>query len=312
MTPNNQSILNAENTPRVINDFCDEGGHHRVVDFGDRTLSFAEHGDPDGRPLMFFHGWPSSRYQGVMLDRAAREQGIRLITPDRPGIGMTTFAPVRKLLDWPPLVESLADFLSWDTFSILGVSGGGPYVLACASQIPQRLLHAGIICGAPPVAALPDPRKIALPYRLLIRANRHSNLAMKVAAKAMQFSTKVGPHSWLMKAGQLMIPAADRLAIRGKDEKESLFRSYRHAFDNGAEPVRIDGEIYLQDWQLDLTKIEFPLRWWHGEKDANLGIETAKWTASQLPNCRTQWFPDEGHYSLPVCRADEILHQLMA
>ena len=52
-----------------------------------RRLCFAEYGALDGQPVFYFHGWPSSRLQASLLSALARERGLRLIAPDRPGAG---------------------------------------------------------------------------------------------------------------------------------------------------------------------------------------------------------------------------------
>ena len=64
---------------------------------------------------------------------------MRLVVPNRPGIGGSAFLPNRRILDWFSDVLTLADTLGIERFAVAGVSGGGPYALACALSIPQRL-----------------------------------------------------------------------------------------------------------------------------------------------------------------------------
>ncbi len=63
-------------------------------------VAFSEYGDPNGEPVMFCHGWPSSRLMAQFTHDAARELGVRIISPDRPGIADSSFVAGRKLLDW--------------------------------------------------------------------------------------------------------------------------------------------------------------------------------------------------------------------
>ena len=95
-----------------------------------RKVGFLESGAPDGTPVLFFHGFGTTRVI-CPPDGPARERGIRLIALDRPGIGLSESLPGRRLLDWPADVAELADRLELDRFSIIGWSGGGPYALAC-------------------------------------------------------------------------------------------------------------------------------------------------------------------------------------
>ena len=66
-----------------------------------RKFSYIEYGDPKGKPLFFFHGWPGSRFAGKEADEAGKKLGVRIISTDRPGIGLSDFKKNRKLLDWP-------------------------------------------------------------------------------------------------------------------------------------------------------------------------------------------------------------------
>ena len=127
---------------------------HRIELPNGRIIGFAEYGAPDGEPVFFFHGWPSSRIQGRLFDVPAKERGLRIIAVDRPGIGCSTFVTNRKLLDWPPVLVSLADALGIGRFSVLGVSGGAPYVLASAHEIVDRLKAAGYVCGGSSAATV--------------------------------------------------------------------------------------------------------------------------------------------------------------
>ena len=117
-----------------------------------RMLAWNEYGDPAGRPMLYFHGWPSSRLQGRLVHHLARERGLRVIAPDRPGIGRSTYEPGRRLESWPQLMADFADFLGIDRWAQLGVSGGGPYVLACAAMLGERVSASAVLCGAVPIA----------------------------------------------------------------------------------------------------------------------------------------------------------------
>ena len=117
-----------------------------------RRLGYAEYGDPAGKPVLHFHGTPDSRLEGTLpsVAEAAARLGVRLILPDRPGIGLSDFKPGRAILDWPADVLALADALNLPRFALMGLSGGGPYAAACAYKIPQRLTRVGIISGVAP------------------------------------------------------------------------------------------------------------------------------------------------------------------
>jgi len=110
-----------------------------------RTLAYFDLGDPAGRPVLNCHGGLSSRLDVLPAWPAAEVLGVRLISPDRPGIGGSQFQPERVLLDWPGDVEQLADRLGLDQFAVLGWSAGGMYAQACAFALPSRVRHLGLV-----------------------------------------------------------------------------------------------------------------------------------------------------------------------
>ncbi|WP_455385831.1 alpha/beta fold hydrolase, partial [Acidihalobacter prosperus] len=115
-----------------------------------RRLAYAEYGDPRGRPLIYNHGLLSSRFEAVFADGAARRLGLRLIAVDRPGCGGSDPLPGRRLLDWPGDVAALAAALRLPHFHVFGVSGGGPYALACASALAGRVTGLTLVCPLGP------------------------------------------------------------------------------------------------------------------------------------------------------------------
>ena len=91
-----------------------------------RTLCWAEFGLEAGRPVMFFHGGNDSRLAGGLLKAAAIATGVRLICPERPGFGRSTFQPGRGLLDWSSDVEQLADVWISDDSDLWATPAAGP------------------------------------------------------------------------------------------------------------------------------------------------------------------------------------------
>src|SRR5204863_2765825 len=110
----------------------------------------------------------SSRTMAELTDEAARELGLRIISPDRPGIRDSNFHPNRTLLDWPPLLRELAAYLRIDKFKILAISGGAPYAYAAAWMIPERVQAIAVVSGAPPIAELQDSNGLLTLYRGLL------------------------------------------------------------------------------------------------------------------------------------------------
>jgi pimeloyl-ACP methyl ester carboxylesterase len=113
-----------------------------------RRLAYTEWGLPDGKPVLYFHGTPGSRLW-CPDEEATSAARVRLIIPDRPGIGRSDPLEGRALADWPEDVEALTDELQISSFGVIGVSSGGPYAAACAALIPGRLSGVAIVSSRP-------------------------------------------------------------------------------------------------------------------------------------------------------------------
>ena len=115
-----------------------------------RNLGYAEYGDSSGFPVFYFHGGQESRLSSMFMDSTAENLDIRIISPDRPGIGISTFQDNRQFLDWGNDIAQLADSLGLVKYSVFGLSGGAPHVLACILADSSRIENASIVSGATP------------------------------------------------------------------------------------------------------------------------------------------------------------------
>ena len=112
-----------------------------------RTLAYTEIGAPGGPVALYFHGAPGSRLELVALDEAFAAVGVRVVTPDRPGYGGSTPRRGRTTADWADDVAALADHLGVERFAVMGLSSGGPYAVACASLLGDRVTGAIVAAG---------------------------------------------------------------------------------------------------------------------------------------------------------------------
>src|SRR5437660_7868625 len=129
------------------------------------VVAFEGYGDPNGVPVIFCHGWPSSRSMARLTDEPARELGIRIVSLDRPGIRDSSFQPDRKLSDWPRLLEQVVEHLDLREFRVLAISGGAPYAYATAVAMPERVRAIAIVAGAPAIAEITDAERLLPLYR---------------------------------------------------------------------------------------------------------------------------------------------------
>jgi pimeloyl-ACP methyl ester carboxylesterase len=275
-----------------------------------RTLGYAELGRPGGRPILYFHGLPASRLEACLTDRTAQRLGARILAPDRPGFGRSDLQPGRALADWPADVLELADALALDRFALLGVSGGGPYAVACACRMPQRLTAVGLVCPMGPVAGSEPARAMKWPGRLsLYLAGRWPYLANLFYG---QLTGRLLRRHPLLALRLLQVAEPDRPVLDRPEVRNILHNSIREAFRGGGRGAVEELRLFASDWGLDLGRIDCPVHLWHGEQDKTVPVVMARHLAAAIPGCQTHFFPEEGHFSLPVNHMEEILGTLVA
>jgi pimeloyl-ACP methyl ester carboxylesterase len=274
-------------------------------------LAVEQTGDLSGKPIFFFHGWPASRLQGSGFNVEAREFGARVISPDRPGIGLSSHQPGRVLLDWPPLIRGIAEQLGISRFHVLAVSGGGPYALATAHALPELVESVAIVSGAPPLHADVDRDALLPVYRwLLCIYRKQPNLLRRVFCVARPVAT-LRPPTWSWPLLLRFVPAADRSALRDPRVFEGSFAVYREAWRGSAHGVIADAEVYAHDWGFRPEDVRVPVQLWHGRNDRSFSWRLAEALSRRIPNCETRFIDNEGHYSLPIRHRRQILKNLL-
>ena len=169
------------------------------------------------------------------MDEAGKRHGLRIISPDRPGIGLSDFHAGRELGDWPGVMLELAAHVGAEKFHLLGWSGGGPYVLVTARAMPERLLSATILCGAPPLTFLGYEHMFWL-YRLMIRL-RHAfptvlGLLLRAGERVSQGEPDRAPLKWLLG----MLGPADRAVLARREVFEVVRAGILEALLFGTPP----------------------------------------------------------------------------
>jgi pimeloyl-ACP methyl ester carboxylesterase len=106
-----------------------------------RIISFSEVGDPQGFAVFVCVGMGLTRYVTAFYDELALTLGLRLITPDRPGVGESEAVDEseRAVLNWPDDVLYICQSLKITKFSILAHSAGAIYALATALRMPGHI-----------------------------------------------------------------------------------------------------------------------------------------------------------------------------
>jgi len=272
-----------------------------------RSLGYAEYGTPEGKPVFYFHGFPSSRMDWPLFDTdaIAARLNARIVAADRPGYGLSDFKRGRKILDWPDDVIELANALQVDRFAVLGISGGGPYALACAYRIPGRLTTTSIVCGMGPSEAprARDGTAMLLPGK--------SALMRKLFLMLMAMGLRRNPDRFLSQMKDA-VAEPDKLLLAQPEVVQTFIYSMREAFRSGTRGASWDAVLYKRPWGYHLQDISMQLHLWHGDLDTQVPVSVGQYVANAVPDCKAKFLPDEAHLSLAHNYIEEILSILVA
>jgi len=284
-----------------------------------RTLGYATYGQlasPTTPNIFYFHGFPGSRLEGAVWFEKHRFQGINahVVSIDRPGMGLSTFQPSRRILDWPSDVLALADHLSLPTFHVLAISGGAPYAMACAKDIPRsRLLNTAVASGAYPLTLGTQGMLFGLKFILFAASwvPSFAGLLMDwdLGAAARNPDRKVLEEKFMkVMAGR---PEKDVRCLDDEELRSQLLEAMRPAFLKDGQAAGYDLKL-MSDWGFGLEDVDGKgMTLWHGGADINTPSGMAKKAAGLLKGCELKMFEEETHMSLPYNHVEDILKKLL-
>jgi pimeloyl-ACP methyl ester carboxylesterase len=281
-----------------------------------RTLAYLDTGDPEGRAVFFFHGGPGSRLQGLFFDKLNQRLGIRMISPDRPGYGLSDFQEDRTYLHWPSDVVALADHLGIDRFAVLGWSSGGPHAAVVAHAIPERLAVVAIAAGEGPYASddFPPNRLIEDTFsgsginRFFIWSANNGPWLMRTLFRAMRILIFRDPAGMAENSGDANMSAKDMQFFARREFTADFVESLRQ----GAKGWTRDYTIERLSWPFDLQEIHAPrVLLFHGEEDGGVHPKIGEYVCARIPSCNAATiFPGEGH-SVVYYRYHEIIQAML-
>ncbi|RVX69289.1 hypothetical protein B0A52_06882 [Exophiala mesophila] len=284
-----------------------------------RVLGFAEYGDPDGSPLLYFHGYPSSRLEANATEQIGRRLRVRILALDRPGFGLSTPQPDRRIVDWPADVQEFAKGQNLSEFAVLGLSGGGPFALACGHILPRSMVTGlGLFASGPPWAAGPSQMSYMRRVTRFAAYSWPSGLRVVLHATVRLVEWIVGTRiisrridGWLEEqdrkkeearsAGRDDTPSAAALKRPTSERREDLVRLIiGEPFLQGAEAAVHEARLLSSDdWGFRFEDVQYDPIWiWHGALDTSAPIGMIRYLAERLPHTKLRVFEGDTHYTM--------------
>jgi pimeloyl-ACP methyl ester carboxylesterase len=276
-----------------------------------RRVGYAEYGPPDGRPVLWFHGSPGARRQIPPVARiAADERDVRLIAIERPGVGASTPYLHRNIANYADDVEDFTQRMGIDRFGVVALSGGGPYALACAYRLPNRVVAAAILGGVAPTSGpdAPDGGVVRLTARFqpLLHAFREplalglwglTRLLKPAASPAFDMYMRLSPE------GDQRVFARPEMKAMFIDDLVGGSRRRFGAFV-------YDLVLFGRPWGFSVRDIDVPVRFWHGDADNIVPLAHGRHLASLVPGATLTVRPGESHLG-SLDAAEEILDMVL-
>ncbi len=261
-----------------------------------RKLGYAEYGPVTGHPLLWFHGTPGAKRQIAPEAReAAYQRDIRIIAIERPGIGDSTSHAYDAILHWAHDIEEFCEGKGIEHCGVAGLSGGGPYALACAHEMPDRVVAAAILGGvAPAVGPEAAEGGVSTLSRFFSPIMNHARPPMNVVMRGLLWA--------LEPVGDQIVHLVTRVMPPGDQEifadpatrhmfKEDLIRGSKTQM----QAIFHDARLFGQDWGFLLKDISVPVHLWYGDADNIVPLEHGEHVANQIPGSVFSVRHDEGH-----------------
>jgi pimeloyl-ACP methyl ester carboxylesterase len=278
-----------------------------------RSLSVYDAGDPEGRPIVFHHGTPSSGKPFAPHIAAAEEHGIRLVSYDRAGYGDSSRNAGRSVADVARDVEAIADALDLERFATWGLSGGGPHALATAAGLPGRVVAVATAASVAP----PDRPALDLTDGMgegnIIEFGlaREGEEALRPLLEREAAGLNEADVAGFVASMRTVLSDLDAAALDGA-LGEYFLDGVRSSFERGVDGWLDDDLAFVRPWGFDLDAITQPVLVVQGRQDLMVPWNHGEWLADNVPGAEAWLREDEGHLTLFVRMAPAINDWLLA
>ena len=261
-----------------------------------RELGYAEFGRATGRPLLWFHGTPGACRQIAPATRqACWDRDVRLISVERPGIGASTPYEYRDLVEWAGDIDQLTRALDIDRFGIVGLSGGGPYTLACAHQMGHRVDGVVVLSGvAPSVGPEAPPGGVVAitPYvgPVLAALRRPLGFGLRTMVYALSPVADGATDLFLR-----LLPPGDSEVLGDPATRRVFHEDLQHGSRSWMQALLLDVALFGKPWGFAVREIEVPVHLLYGDTDNLVPLAHGEHLSQLLPRATLRVRPGEGH-----------------
>lgn len=267
---------------------------------GPRQLCYAEYGDPDGTPVLYFHSLFGSRLELFVQNDVLRSNGVRLIAVDRPGYGHSDFYEYASYDAHTRDIRHLLDTLGLDEVGILACSAGTPHALACAAALGPRVIQVHCTGSLVPMEHLAESASLTLLQKINTNLFRIAPSLVRPAVELMFRGQTVESLYRALLSGNDVFRANARDAefISQRDHFDHFVAFTIEALRQGPRAMGKEVAMITQDWGVDLRPVTRPVYFWHGAEDELVPVEVVSSFARKLPGSRVFSLGEETHWMI--------------
>ncbi|MGW5877066.1 alpha/beta fold hydrolase [Nocardiopsis terrae] len=248
-----------------------------------REVAYTDIGDPDGTPVLFFHGAPMSRRNLVDQDGDFAAAGLRVISPDRPGYGGSSPAPGRTLTGWAGDMAGFADVLGLGRFLVAAHSSGGPYGVVTAALLPERVRGTAVLGGVTDFSWEPAWEDYVEDEKTMMRLPDE-----QAALEWGERNLEDRPSEW---------PEPDR-ELFAERHVPHLAAAAKDAFAQGVGGYTQDSWVQGRPWAFDPAAVGSPFLVVHGSEDTVVPMAHSRHTADLVPGAELRVLSGHGHVTV--------------
>lgn len=269
-------------------------------------------GPVDGLPLVFHHGTPGAGTPIRVLERAAQERGLRLVSASRPGYGRSSRHEGRRVVDVVADTDDVLRALGAHRCVVAGWSGGGPHTLACAARLPGVAAALSIAGVAPwDSGGLDWLAGMGQGNIDEFGAATEGPGPLRAFLDAEREQLKDASAENIVKSLESLLPEVDR-AVLTDEFGGDLAASFHEGLREGVDGWLDDDLAFISPWGFDLDEIEVPTAIWQGSEDLMVPFAHGQWLAAHLPAASVHLVDGEGHLSVGVGCMGSMLDELIA
>jgi len=271
-----------------------------------RTLGYSEFGDPDGYPVLNNHGGLLCRFDIELAHDDATQIGVRIISPDRPGVGTSDNKPGRDTLDWTDDVAELLTALGIDEFANVGWSMGGQYAIAVAHRFGPRVGATAVIAGCPPLDDETTFGQLnAMDQKLTHLSQNHPKAAGTEFAAIAKLERHFPDRMAKLNSKKWAISDQDVAKANSEWMAATMVEALR-------QPAGMVEEYcaWIRPWRFALEDVTGSVTIWQGTEDTLVPPPWGARLADEIPDATLHSVEGEGHM-IAVSRRAEVLQDLL-